>query len=883
MTTPAPDPTDWPRVRLLFDALSALPLAERGAALAASDASDAVRRELRSLLAHAAAAEAAPAGTGGFLAQPAAAAGALDDSATDRIGQRLGPWRINGLLGRGGMGEVWSARRDDGAYDGHAAIKVLRQGLDSQRVLARFAQEQRTLARLNHPHIAHLLDAGRTADGLPYFVMEAVAGQAIDRASSGVPVEQRLALFLQLADAVAHAHRQLLVHRDLKPSNVLVTADGQVKLLDFGIAKAIDPMEGSDGSSTLAGERPFTPHFASPEQVRGEPVGTATDIYSLGVLLYVMLTGIRPYGREATSALEAARSVLHDEPTRPSALSPGLSTDPQWLATRKRLKGDLDNILLKALDKRVDQRYASVDAFADDIRAHLAGYPVSARAPHAGYLLAKFAQRNKALVAAGTLAVLALAGGLAATSWQAHQAALARDAARSRLAETRQIVRDIVIRYADAITFLPGGLKLRADLLTDTVRHLDRLVVDAPGDAALAGDLAVTYARLADLQAENLNANLGDPKAAARYTAQALALFPLGEPAHAQDEQFVLWWARAMRAQANTQRSAGDAAGALQWRERQRDLLLAARQRGINSLNARSELGSALVGIGQAYDTVLVASLDRPAEAMKAFEQADAVYRELAAANPQESAYPYQQGTLAGARMLVLVKQGRLAEAAPLGRQAVALRRVSLALEPGNVAMPEGLATELSNLATVLLDLGLDAEALACTSEARRLIQALERADPTVPTWAKRRQVFALHQGRALLANGRPAEALPVLREALAPMASASQGPGLRRRGWGHAALAEALAALGQADAARAEADVARSHLENFLTQAPGNIDGLLVLARAKATAASLQRDATARATLRQQALQHLDDAAATQPPRPWALALRKRLLAMPG
>ena len=266
--------------------------------LAARDASDAVRRELRSLLAHAAAAEA---GTGGFLAQPAAAAavaavsavsaaaaaGPVDAPPTDRIGQRLGPWRSTGLLGRGGMDEVWSARRDDGAYDGHAAIKVLRQGLDSQRVLARFAQEQRTLAQLNHPHIAHLLDAGRTADGLPYFVMEAVAGQAIDRASSGVPVEQRLALFLQLADAVAHAHRQLLVHRDLKPSNVLVTAEGQVKLLDFGIAKVIDPMAGSDGSSTLAGERPFTPHFTSPEQVHGEPVGTATanDIYSLGVLL----------------------------------------------------------------------------------------------------------------------------------------------------------------------------------------------------------------------------------------------------------------------------------------------------------------------------------------------------------------------------------------------------------------------------------------------------------------------------------------------------------------------------------------------------------------------------------------------------------------------
>ncbi|OYU99459.1 MAG: hypothetical protein CFE45_12845, partial [Burkholderiales bacterium PBB5] len=206
-----------------------------------------------------------------------------------------------------------------------------------------------------------------------------------------------------------------------------------VKLLDFGIAKALDPMEGSDGSTTLAGERPFTPHYASPEQVRGEPVGTATDLYSLGVLLYVMLTGIRPYGREATSALEAARSVLHDEPTRPSALSPEQTTDPQWVVHRRRLEGDLDNILLKALDKRQDHRYPSVAALMADVRAHLAGFPVSARAPLPGYLIGKFILRHRVASAAVALGVVGLAVGLGVSLWQGQRAATARDLAQSRL------------------------------------------------------------------------------------------------------------------------------------------------------------------------------------------------------------------------------------------------------------------------------------------------------------------------------------------------------------------------------------------------------------------------------------------------------------------
>ena len=390
-----PLPPSWAAVRELFEQALALDNPGRAALLVDPKLDPLLVAEVRSLLAHEVSGS-----DNAFLAPPPIATGLGDDAAQaalerDRSGQSLGAWRLVRKVGAGGKGEVWLAERADGSFSGRAAVKLLKRGMDSAAVLQRFALERQALARLSHPHIARLFDAGASDDGLPYFVMEYVDGRLIHQASLGLPLEQRLQLFLQLASAVAHAHRNLLVHRDLKPGNVLVDADGQVKLLDFGIAKALDPLEAADGNTTVGGVRPYTPHYASPEQVRGEPVSTATDIYSLGVLLYQMLTGARPTGRQATTPMEAARAVLEEEPTRPSRLSGSDSPDPQWLATRKRLEGDLDNILLKALEKMAQRRYSSVDALAADIGAYLEGHPVSARAASPGYVLGKFVQRNR--------------------------------------------------------------------------------------------------------------------------------------------------------------------------------------------------------------------------------------------------------------------------------------------------------------------------------------------------------------------------------------------------------------------------------------------------------------------------------------------------------
>ena len=528
----AMSPATWAALRALFEQALALPPAQREAfvATAAPD----LQGELSALLAH----HLASTGAHPFLVSPAT------PSQAARPGQRLGAWEIVAPLGTGGMGEVFEARRADGRYEGRAAVKLLKRGMDSSAVLQRFALERQALARLSHPHIARLLDAGASDEGLPYFVLEYVDGQPIDQAVRGLPLEARLKLFLQLADAVGHAHRNLLVHRDLKPSNVLVDGQAQVKLLDFGIAKALDPLEGPDSDVTVGGVRPFTPNYASPEQVRGEPVTTATDIYSLGVLLYQMLTGTRPTGRDAASPAEAARSVLEDAPTRPSSLSAAQAIDPQWLVNRRRLAGDLDNILLKSLDKTIERRYASVDALAADVRAFLQGFPVSARAPSAAYVTGKFVRRHRIGTALAGLALTAVLGS-GALAW--HQA----DRANARFEDLRQLARAVLFDYHDLVEPLAGATPVRKRLVVDALSYLDRLSQDAPSNRALRREMGVAY-RVVGLVQRNgyRRAHLGDTAGAMRSYARSITALTqlVAEDASDADSAYELALALSARA-----------------------------------------------------------------------------------------------------------------------------------------------------------------------------------------------------------------------------------------------------------------------------------------------------------------------------------------------
>jgi serine/threonine-protein kinase len=313
-----------------------------------------------------------------------------DEGAGARPGDRVGRFRLVEPIGRGGMGDVWLAERDDESYEDRVAIKLIRRGLDTDDLLERFRHERQVLAKLRHPNTATLLDGGATEDGRPYLVMEYVDGVPIDDSCRrrDLSNDERIRLFLKVCGAVQHAHRNLVVHRDLKPSNVLVTPDGEPKLLDFGIAKVLDP-GGASAAATMTQDRRFTPHYASPEQARGEPLTTATDVYSLGALLYELLTGAQPHDFTGVPPTEYARVISEAQP-------------------RRRLAGDLDRITMMALRKEPDRRYASVDQLARDLRNYLDDFPVMAQPDSLGYRARKFVLRHRAAVSAAAAIVVAL-------------------------------------------------------------------------------------------------------------------------------------------------------------------------------------------------------------------------------------------------------------------------------------------------------------------------------------------------------------------------------------------------------------------------------------------------------------------------------------------
>src|SRR5690242_17996856 len=348
-----------------------------------------------------------------------------------RLGQTIGPYRILEAISSGGMGTVYKAVRDDEAFQKYVAIKVIKRGMDTDFIVQRFRNERQILANLEHPNIARLLDGGATGDGLPYLVMEYVEGQPIDRYADehGLAIPERLRLFRTVCAAVQYAHQNLVVHRDLKPSNILVTREGDPKLLDFGIAKLITP-GGGPAEQTVTMMRFLTPDYASPEQIRGEAITTVSDIYSLGVLLYKLLTGQRPYRVKTDNPDELARAICTETAERPStALTRGgpVAMPVDAAKAQKRLSGDLDNIVLMAMRKEPERRYASVEQFSEDIRRDLEGLPVVAHKDTFSYRTAKFVRRHKAGAVAAALVVLTLVAGIAATAWQARTARRERD------------------------------------------------------------------------------------------------------------------------------------------------------------------------------------------------------------------------------------------------------------------------------------------------------------------------------------------------------------------------------------------------------------------------------------------------------------------------
>lgn len=421
------------------------------------------------------------------------------------VGKKIGPYTIVREIARGGMGIALEAVRTDGEFEQRVAIKIMDRGLFAFDLVERFRRERQIHASLEHPNIVTLMDGGVTEQSLPFFIMEFVDGKRIDEYCrvNELDIDARCKLFLQICDAVGHAHRRLVVHRDLKPSNILVNQDGQVKLLDFGIAKMVE----SDAAfQTLTRGAPLTPGYSSPEQIRGKSISTLCDIFSLGIVFCEMICSASPNEIFGVDKMELPAAICKSEHIPPSRLA---AKGSPFSRLSRQKKNDLEKIIAKALRKEPDQRYSSTELFADDIRAFLNGLPVKAHPPSIKYRASKFIRRNF-YAAAGTLAALLLiVFGASAAVWQSRIAVRNQKLAEDRFEQVRKVANSLIFDYHDEIAKLEGSTKLREKLVVDAVNYLNAISQGDLSDPALVKELAVAYRKIADVYGSPYNSNLG--------------------------------------------------------------------------------------------------------------------------------------------------------------------------------------------------------------------------------------------------------------------------------------------------------------------------------------------------------------------------------------
>jgi tetratricopeptide (TPR) repeat protein len=429
-------------------------------------------------------------------------------------GMRIGPYELVREISRGGMGVVYLAARNDEHYFKTVAIKLIRSGFDSADMVTRFLHERQILANLSHPNIAAILDGGSTADGLPYIVMEHIEGEPITEycRKRGLSVRERLKLFRSVCQAVHCAHQKLVIHRDLKPGNILVTPGGTPKLLDFGIAKLLVPeLVSGESPMTDSAHRMMTPDYASPEQVLGELLSTGSDIYSLGIVLFELLTEARPYSTTGLPYKDVERIVCLESTVKPSDL-PSL---PRRVA--KELRGDLETVVLKAMHKDPDRRYTSAERFAEDLSRYLSGHAVAARPDTRAYRTAKFLRRHKAMAGAVAALLIAVLVGAITTIWQARKA-------EQHFTQLRTLVESVLFNLNDRIGNLPQSTEIRSVLMTSTLDYLDSLTKEADADPKLLLEISHAYTKIAEIQGSPFVANLGLEDQALRSYEKALRL-----------------------------------------------------------------------------------------------------------------------------------------------------------------------------------------------------------------------------------------------------------------------------------------------------------------------------------------------------------------------
>jgi non-specific serine/threonine protein kinase/serine/threonine-protein kinase len=784
------------------------------------------------------------------------------------LGPRVGSYTLIREIGSGGMGTVYLAVRHDDAFEKRVAIKILKRGMDSDSIVRRFRNERQILASLQHPYIAGLLDGGTTADGLPYFAMEYIEGRRIvDYCDAHqLDTSARIELFRKVCAAVQYAHQNLIIHRDIKPANVLVTPDGTPKLLDFGIAKLLNPeLAGETIAPTAAGPQLMTPEYASPEQVRGEPVTTATDVYSLGVLLYELLTGRRPYRLTGRTPAEIARVVCNSVPVPPStavtrtaeaapASEPETGSAPATSESdatrsadtdrlRRRLAGDLDNIVLKALSKESPRRYASVDQFSEDLRRHLAGLPVMARKDTLGYRTAKFVRRNRGAVAAAIVLFLSLLAGIVGTTWQASEARRERARAEQRFDDVRALAHAFIFELHDSIRDLPGSTPARQLLVSKGLEYLDKLSRDSGGSPELQRELAAAYMRVGDVQGRPLNPNLGDSAGALASYQKSVAIYEALTAGGVSDPAVRRELGTGYVRLSEIKSSMGETGDALTLAQKglalQKDTIEVSASHVAVPAEVRRELAATYSRVGD-----LLSATGDTRGALEHRRLALAIMQTIAATAP---------GDLANIRQLGIAYQklgntlgnpnypnvGDLAGALENLQKAHAIFSDATKAHPSNAMVRRNLAVINSNTADVLRAMNRSGDALARQREAEGAFKALADADPSNVAARNDLAISLSKIAEMLDANGRSTEAIVEYQRALEihqtlAAADPENDTASLEVASDHNRLATAQAKLGMRAPSLANHDRAVAMSQALRTANPKNVELTVAVALAK-------------------------------------------------
>lgn len=733
-------PERWQQLQELFNAAVELTPSQQAAFLDQACADDAtLRQQAESLL----------------LASADATKriqSAIGDAARDlpRLEDTLliGPYKVIQELGRGGMGAVYLAVRADDEYQKRVAIKVVQHDLADPEVLRRFRNERQILAGLDHPYIARLLDGGTTPAGMPYVVMEYVEGDPIDRYCNQhrLSINERLKLFRDVCAAVHYAHQNLIIHRDLKPGNILVTAGGVPKLLDFGIAKLLNPELGPQTQAiTRWSMRLMTPEYASPEQIRGEPITTASDVYSLGVVLYELLTGHRPYRFKKYQAQEIERIVSFEEPAKPSTVvgRPRLLEPDQADSTRntrlsarnpeklrRQLAGELDAIVMMALRKESQRRYASTEQMSEDIRRYLKGRPVRARPDTMRYRTSKFIKRHKVGAATAALLFLTLLGGVTATTWQARIARSERARAEGRFNDVRKLANSFIFDVHDNIADLPGSTRAREGLVKTSLEYLNSLAQEAGNDPSLQRELALAYQRVGDVQGNPTNANLGDTAGALASYRKALTIGEALVAANPSDAEAQRSVALTYQKLSDLQGWTGDLNGAVESARKAVAFFTTLADADTTNLKALQSRAVSHIKLGDILGNPLFPNTGNRVEGLNEYHQSLALWQSLHASDSTDFTTRRYLGLVHERIGTMQQQQGNFAEALVSYQQSLIFRESLAADHPTNTDARRDLGVGYEKMAEILASTGDATRALEYSHKSLLIFEGLSVADP---------------------------------------------------------------------------------------------------------------------------------------------------------